>query len=324
MSLRLSLGFDGLFLWEAKARLIFQNCGGMLLDYLRANPSEIPYPDYPLLLPFTESWFYGFLGTPASRLAQTCFATVLLFGNRTAGSAIVWVTTISREVLLFFVPVLLIRSTSGEADFPLAVFYLAANLFLLDYLRTGNERLLFIAGTLAALFSRRVARRKDPSPLPMIAGAARLVQKREYPKIPLVLAGPGVLWIGFWRLFARDLRVRRRIRTTFRRPTQRLQRTLIVIPVIAAEASTKEFFMWRTWSMLWLIPLRGLLTFRQSWVWMFLVVAPIVVYAGIYIFTGWEPFTKHIDASYSRILTDVRRWHCWALTPLLPLRPFSH
>ena len=199
VSVRLSLGFDGLFLWEAKARLIFQSGGGMPLDYLRADPSEIPHPDYPLLLPFTESWFYGFLGRPHQGwlklvLPLFYFSGIGLLARNRLGKSYL------PAVMLFFVPVLIIRSTSGEADFPLGVFYLAASLFLLDYLRTGNERLLFIAGTLAALLPWVKREGWILFTLLMIVGAARLVQKREIRNL-LVLAGPGVLWIGFWKLF---------------------------------------------------------------------------------------------------------------------------
>ena len=137
VSIRLPLGYDGLFLWEAKARLIFAGGGGVPLDHFRASPLEVPYPNYPLLLPFTESWFYGFLGRPHQgwlKLVVPLFylsAVCLLARSRLSKSCL-------PAVLLFFVPVVLIRATSGEADFPLAVFYLAASLFLLSV--HGNRR----------------------------------------------------------------------------------------------------------------------------------------------------------------------------------------
>jgi hypothetical protein len=196
LSLRLSLGFDGLFLWEAKARLIFLSGGGMAVDYIRASPFEISHPDYPLLLPFVESWFYGFLGRPHQgwlKLVLPLFyvaAVGLLAFNRLTRSYL-------PALMLFFVPVLLIRVTSGEADFPLAVFYLGASLFFLDYLKTGNERLLLIAGVFAAVLPWVKREGAILFAVLLIVGAVRFLSERSIRNL-IVLAGPGLLWLGFW------------------------------------------------------------------------------------------------------------------------------
>src|SRR4030095_4018066 len=106
VSLRLSFAFDGIFLWEAKARLIFQAGGAMPAEYFRADPAYLPHPNYPLLLPYTENWFYEFLGRPHQgwlKLVLPLFyvSAIGLFLRRRCYLP---------AILMFFVPVMMIRA----------------------------------------------------------------------------------------------------------------------------------------------------------------------------------------------------------------------
>ncbi len=301
LSLRLSLGFDGLFLWEAKARLIFVSGGGIAPEYIRANQFEIAHPYYPLFLPFVESWFYGFLGRPHQgwlKLVLPLFyvaAVGLLARNRLNRSYL-------PAVMLFFVPVFLIRVTSGEADFPLAVFYLGASLYFLDYLKTGNSRLLLIAGAFAAVLPWVKREGAILFAVLMIVGAVRFFSERSMRNL-IVLAAPGLLWLGFWRLFLAVVGAPDDL-NYFPATPRMLIANVSRIPEIAREAS-REFFRWRMWSILWMVPLRGFLNLKQCWVWMLLTLSPLMIYAAIYIFSAWVPWLSHLHASYSRLMTHV-------------------
>ena len=301
VSLRLSLGFDGLFLWEAKARLIFMSGGGMAPEYFRASQSEIIHPYYPLFLPFVESWFYGLLGRPHQgwlKLVLPLFyvaAVGLLARNRLNRSYL-------PAVMLFFVPVFLFRVTSGEADFPLAVFYLGACLYFLDYLKTGNSRLLLIAGAFAAVLPWVKREGAILFSVLVIVGVVRFFSERSIRHL-IVLAVPGLLWLGFWRLFLAV--VGAEVDVNYYPVTPRtLIANLSRVPEIARETS-REFFRWRMWSILWIVPLRGFLNLKQCGVWMFLTLSPLMIYAGIYIFSTWLPWLTHLQASYSRLMTHV-------------------
>ena len=62
-SLRTSLGFDGLFNFEMKARLMFEHPVGRLpLAYLSDASRAWSHPQYPLMVPFAELWVYTWLG----------------------------------------------------------------------------------------------------------------------------------------------------------------------------------------------------------------------------------------------------------------------
>jgi hypothetical protein len=58
---RESLGWDGLFNWESKARVAFLNGGAIPLQYYTSN-YDFFHRSYPPLVPLLEAWIYGFLG----------------------------------------------------------------------------------------------------------------------------------------------------------------------------------------------------------------------------------------------------------------------
>jgi hypothetical protein len=58
---RLVLGWDGLHIWEFKARLAFDNGGTVPAAYFRDVSRMWSHVDYPQYLPLTETWVYGWL-----------------------------------------------------------------------------------------------------------------------------------------------------------------------------------------------------------------------------------------------------------------------
>src|SRR5262249_33828977 len=103
----------------------------------------------------TESWIYIWIGYTDQRLVKLLsplfFVSALAMFyavNRRKG----W-SSFSSPMLLMTIPLLWFSSgstTSGYADFPLAVFYLAAVAYLLEYRQTGDWVKLRLAGFLLA------------------------------------------------------------------------------------------------------------------------------------------------------------------------------
>jgi len=304
VSLRLSFAYDGLFLWEAKARLIFQAGGAMPSAFFRADPAYLPHPNYPLLLPFTESWFYVFLGRPHQgwlKLVLPLFyisAIGLMLRKPQGRNKRVYLPAI----LMFFVPVMMIRSTSGEADFPLAVFYLACGIYLLEFLTTQNYALLRLAATFAAILPWVKREGAILTIVVLFTGVIVLARERRW-RDALLLCAPGVAWLLIWRLFliVTGARVHPEY---FPISFATISTNIYRVPVIAVETS-KDLLKWEKWSLLWLVPLRAFCSLNSYWPWLALIAAPIILYAGIYVFSAWDPFTGHIDSSYSRLLTHV-------------------
>ena len=62
LSFRYPLGWDGLLVWELKARYAFLNGGALPATYFTDATRWFSHPEYPLLLPLTETWFYLWIG----------------------------------------------------------------------------------------------------------------------------------------------------------------------------------------------------------------------------------------------------------------------
>src|SRR5205807_4867398 len=58
VSLKHTLGWDGLFNWEIKARYAFLNFGVLPQSYYASPGRAFSHPEYPLAIPFTELWLY--------------------------------------------------------------------------------------------------------------------------------------------------------------------------------------------------------------------------------------------------------------------------
>jgi len=152
------LGWDGLFNFELKARLAFLN-GGVLPLELLSDPSRTwTLQSYPLLLPLTESWLYTWLGRADQYLVKLLFplffaAALCLFHAVNQVFGLRHWQKLVPLVLVFTVPSLLLgdgSASSGYADFPLAVFYLASVIYLSEFWRNGDGSTLRLAGAIAA------------------------------------------------------------------------------------------------------------------------------------------------------------------------------
>lgn len=157
LALRLPMAWDGVMIWEAKARLIWLNGGRLPLGIL-SQPYRT-HAEYPLLVPMVEAWVYGWLGHVDQVLVKVVFAGFFL--------AVLWLlaTAAARlglgagwalvaALLPLCVPRLVLgegSATSGYADFPLAAGYLASVVYLLEYLRDGRREVLRAVGVMAAI-----------------------------------------------------------------------------------------------------------------------------------------------------------------------------
>jgi len=197
--------------------------------------------------------------------------------------------------------------SSGYADFPIATFYLAAVILLLEYYEKGDAGLLLpfglLAGTLpwtkregAILWSCLIA-------MAMI----RVIQRRDWRAVaPAVLPGLAIS-IG-WRIFL-----------TFAKPSSgeefmpltpsSLRNNIWRAPYIA-RAAAGELLNWRQWGPLWIAAVVAVLFLvakrRRGTVGVLpaAVFLPIAIYAGSYIFTNWD-FLAHLENSFPRLLLHV-------------------
>src|SRR4029077_5969145 len=68
-----TLGWDGLLVWEIKARYAFMNGGSLPASYYSGPGRAFSHPEYPLGIPFTELWLYLWMGQAHQFWVKTIF-----------------------------------------------------------------------------------------------------------------------------------------------------------------------------------------------------------------------------------------------------------
>jgi hypothetical protein len=307
---RTTLGWDGLFNWEFKAHALCLNGGSMPLG---GSIPEWAHPHYPPFVPLLEGWLYRWLGRCDQGAAKLIFPAFygVAAGLLCAGAARLGVGGPARllpALLLFFVPAVVVgegSASSGYADFPLAVVYLAAVIYLVEHAQTGATAPLVIAGSLAALLPWV---KQDGIVLVVcltVVAALRAMRDRRVD--PSLMVGvPGLIVFGAWAALL----------SVFETPPEavflpitpdtlghNVPRLLDMIPWIAREMAHVT-----RWGVFWPVVILSalyLLVGRRRGVHELLIAAallPIPAYASLYLFSGWPSFMAHISSSFPRLM----------------------
>src|SRR6202022_4693570 len=78
--LKHTLGWDGLFNWELKARYAFLSSGILPQSYYSSPGRAFSHPEYPLAIPFTGLWLYLWMGEPHQFWIKTMFPLFYIAG----------------------------------------------------------------------------------------------------------------------------------------------------------------------------------------------------------------------------------------------------
>jgi hypothetical protein len=313
VALHETLGWDGLVVWELKARLAYLQGGAVPTSYFSDPTRAWSHPEYPLLLPLTESWFYVGLGGPHQGYAKIILALFypvaigMLYSGASRLGGRSWRGLLA-GFLLFFIPTAVVgegSATSGYADFPLAVFYLGSAVYATEYLQSGEKGALALAGVLAAFLPWT----KQEGIILWLCAAALIIaagarSQALRPALTAIL--PGLLVFLGWRAFlasvnAPQLRDFEPLSvTTLWSNLGRLQ--------YLAQWLLVEFTNSERWSLLW--PALGLallfmLARRRKPAYGTLAAAavlPLLLYPLIYVFSAYSPFLGHVENSLPRLM----------------------
>lgn len=310
-----AFGWDGLLMWEIKARFAFFNGGVVPLTYF-SDPLQITsHQDYPLLLPLTETWVYRCLGAPDQYWVRFIFpffylsAVLLTFDGvmRLTGSKM---ASLGSAMLLFFIPMVLTNSEggfgSGYCDFPLAVFYLACTVELLRFFQNGTlDSLPLLAATSGLLLWIK----QDGMVLwlcfMLATTLAIFIHKRPF-SILAWLAFPAVLIKAAMLVFFHLVHTHNR--TDFSPMTlsvlkQNADRTLPILHYLGS-----EWISFERWGLTWIVFFLMVLYFSITKRWkiavplLLLGLLPQFIFSFTYLFSSMQPYTRHITSSISRLL----------------------
>jgi hypothetical protein len=247
--------WDGLLIWESKARHAFLAGGSLPAAYFSDATRVRFHPSYPLYLPFTELWVYLWVGdcdqTAVKMLFPIFFAAAmaLLWSGTLRLGGRLWAAALT-TLLPLFVPLMADHGhgvLQGYADFLLGAVYLAGVTALLAWHFRGVEGGWPVAMACAAMLPWI----KQEGLLlfgSLILQAALAVGWRGWRRI-LLFALPGMVTVIAWRFGMQAVHVVEE--TTFQAPTfeNLLQGLPRLWPIFYAMGF--QFSQLANWSLLW-------------------------------------------------------------------------
>jgi hypothetical protein len=311
-----TLGWDGLLIWELKARYAFLHGGALPSSYFTDSTRVFSHPEYPIGLPLTEMWLYLWMGdcnqfwvkilSPVFYLA----GMILLAHGASELAEKRWVGLLA-AVLFLFVPS--VNTAPGGvfvayADLPLGFFYLGAVVYLIRYLRDGARFSLVMFSALAAALPW--IKRDGMILWGILAMASGIILwRRKNLAAALLSFLPGICVIAAWSVFLAS--VHAPLATGFVPATANalVANSGRIGSILHALAT--EMFETSRWSLFW--PAVALSFACSAWrqrsehvlLLATVIILPIGLYSGTYIFSGWSSYLVHIERSLPRLLMQV-------------------
>jgi hypothetical protein len=305
-----NLGWDGVFVWEAKANIAFRHNGAIPLQYFTGG-YEISHVAYPLFLSLLQLWIYEWLGHIDQSMIMLIgpylylAAVLLLIGSAKRATNSPWVAIIA--VLLFgLVPICLLGYggvASGYADVPLAVVWLCALVHSVEYWKTGTLSAARLTGV-SAMFLPFV---KNDGVIALLCIALtilpRVIQERNW-KAAAWMMTPGFGVLFGWHMLIRLSHVKEGdlVPFTLANLLAHLNRTGTLIRL-----TIQELVTWDHWSILWPAAIiAGVLLISRTRVvtWFPLVLnalLPLILYPCVFFFSAWVPFEAHVGVALPRL-----------------------
>ena len=306
-----TLGWDGLVVWEIKARYAFLNGGVIPSAFFSDASRSFANPHYPLLLPLTETWFYLWLGDSNQFWIKLIFpiwcgaamSILLVAGEELSGERIVgWVVA-----LLFPLAPCLHNKPGGfqvgYADAPLGAMYVAAGLYLLRFIRDGSRDAMVLFITLAALLPWMKPEGIVLWSTISLCGALALrIKGRPWASVAASFL-PGLTLIVLWQIFLAC--VHEQSAKDFIFPTLGiLSRNIHRVGGILGH-TIRELTALRHWGIFWLLVGLAMCGIVVPWrrpraavlLWLFLV--PFVCYCASYLVSALD-YVWHMDTSLRR------------------------
>jgi hypothetical protein len=315
VSLKHTLGWDGLFNWEIKARYAFLGSGVLPESYYSSAGRAFSHPEYPLAIPFTELWLYLWMGAPHQFLIKTMFPLfyiagallLALFVTRLSGKR--WLGLLA-ALLVPFVPFVTASPGGvivGYTDIPLSVFYLTALGYLLCTLESNSPYAMIAYASILTIIPW--IKSEGLILWSILAATGLIVGLRQHRLRAFVIATlPGLLLIIGWRAYLKAMHTV--MPSDFARPTlQLLGENLTRLGAIVGTAFA-EITETSHWSIFWLLVLVAviylLMARRLSRLLLAIaVVGPVILYTMTYFFSAWPSYTAHMTSSLPRLLLHV-------------------
>ena len=327
VSLRTPLGWDGVFNFEMKARLALSNepSGTIPIAYFADVSRNWSHPQYPLLLPLTETWLYEWIGRPNQAALKILFplfyfSLVALFcAALRRHFSQTW--ALIGCVGLALIPALTVGpggATTGYADVPLAAFVFGAISYACGGL--GHERRpqqLVLAATLSALAAW--TKREGLLLAGCLVGAVlagyllRVLRgstdSARWKRAAFALAlGPALVAIPWW-VFQRRHGIPD-ARDFLAVTPATIEANISRLPVVAGLVG-RELLRAGRWATLWpafaVMTLFSIASLHRSRIGLLttMVVGPVGIYVAVFALSAWPSYQEHVGTALPRLLLPL-------------------
>jgi hypothetical protein len=311
-----TLGWDGLLIWELKARYAYLNGGALPAAYFSDATRAYSHPDYPLYLSMIEMWLYLWIGDPDQFYVKLIFpvfyaAGVVLLAHAGASLSRKRWSGLLVANLFLFVP-FLTRAAGGivlgYADVPLSIFYVAAFYFLSVFTLENSKTSLAIFVAIGAILPW-LKREGVILWFVLTCCGAWMIWRRRGILPALVSFLPGVCVLASWQTYLSAMHA------SISRDFSPISLSLFLSnfhrlgPVL--QGLIKEATNISHWSFLWYLTPVAILScavrHRSQRLTLLVIcsIAPIILYCGTYLFSAWPDYLHHVRSSLPRLLLHV-------------------
>lgn len=310
-----TLGWDGLLIWELKARYAYLNGGALPTAYFSDASRVFSHPEYPLYLPMIEMWIYQWIGEPDQYWVKLIFPVYYAFGTIFLAQAAGTLSGNRRIGLLaanlFLLIPFLTRAAGGivlgYADVPLSIMYCAAFYFLWNFARTNSNDAL----SLFLIFSALLPWVKKEGAIlwfALMLSGLPFILRRRGSVVAVLSLGSGSM-IAIWQFYLHSMQAgpaQDFVPISVSHAVSHLSRLGPILQVLVEEATTLS-----RWNLLWFMTIFAFCSFailnrtRRALILVVCSVLPIALYCATYLFSSWPDYLDHVRSSLPRLLLHV-------------------
>jgi len=293
--------WDPFVCWSFKAKIFFVD-QTIRFDFFHDVTKDFTFPDYPLLVPLTETWLFNSMGEWNDALVKVIFplyyVCLLIIFYSALRRSISRMGSVLFTLFLATIPRVLYYSSAGYAEIPLAYYYSVSVIFLFLWMNHGNKEYLPIS----AIFAGFAGWTKYEGQILLLVILFLLVvfllfhlpaQLREKVRCLLIFLGIVILILGPWMVFKRFIGLHSEVVTSSTLNLSWMTAHLGRLRPLGY-AFLKTMLDTDKWNILWFALILATIlfwkrTFSSPTVYIFLsVFLAIALYAGGYLVVAWD------------------------------------
>jgi hypothetical protein len=305
--------WDAIAIWSFKAKIFYSETIRHTL-YFTDQTKSYSHPDYPVMIPFIQSYFYHAAGRVDDRLARMLFPSYFIFLLLFVYSALR--RGLERKHALFFtallasLPCFLSESVSGYVDVPFAFYYFPAILYLYLWMKENAADYIM----LSAVFSALTVFAKNEGTAAFLISAVALAafiilnRKKECLRHAGYYLVTSVVIMLPWLIFKRNITVIQEdyfSKLSLHNVFGNFDRLSVIFPSLF-----REFARLSNWNILWLIFAPAIIAGYKNFTrdpmrsLALILLMNIGLYVLIYVITPWDA-QELIGFTLTRLLIHV-------------------